>query len=60
MEIAYAILVVVGLVVLETVASIDNAIIKANILSTLTVDAHHWFLTGGIIIAAFGTHGILP
>lgn len=60
MEIAYAVLVVVGLVAFETVASIDNAIINADILSTMKAWARRWFLTWGIIIAVFGIRGILP
>ncbi len=60
MEIAYAVLVVIGLVAFETVASIDNAIINADILSTMKAWARRWFLTWGIIIAVFGIRGILP
>jgi len=60
MEIAYAVLVVVGLVAFETVASIDNAIINADILSTMKAWARRWFLTWGIIIAVFGIRGVLP
>ena len=60
MEIAYAVLVVVGLVAFETVASIDTAIINADILSTMKAWARRWFLTWGIIIAVFGIRGILP
>ena len=50
MEIAYAVLVIVGLVAFETVASIGNAIINASILSTMKAWARRWFLTCGIII----------
>ena len=60
MEIAYAILTVVGLVAFETVASIDNAIINADILSTMKAWARRWFLTWGIIVAVFGIRGVLP
>ncbi|HJK48453.1 MAG TPA: DUF475 domain-containing protein, partial [Methanocorpusculum sp.] len=60
MEIAYAVLVIVGLVAFETVASIDNAIINADILSTMKAWARRWFLTWGIIIAVFGIRGVLP
>ena len=59
MEIAYAVLVIVGLVAFETVASIDNAIINADILSTMKAWARRWFLTWGIIIAVFGIRGAL-
>mgnify|MGYP003297350361 FL=1 len=60
MEIAYSVLVVVGLAAFETVVSIDNAIINADILSTMKAWVRRWFLTWGIIIAVFGIRGILP
>ena len=60
MDILYAVIVVVGLVVFETIASIDNAIINADILSTMSAWAKRWFLTWGLIIAVFGVRGILP
>ncbi|MDO5844680.1 MAG: DUF475 domain-containing protein [Methanocorpusculum sp.] len=60
MEILSAIIVVVGLIIFETVASIDNAIINADILSTMKDWARRWFLTWGLIIAVFGVRGILP
>jgi hypothetical protein len=52
--------VVVGLVTFETVASIDNAIINADILSTMGLWARRWFLTWGVVIAVFGIRGVLP
>ena len=45
MDILYAVIVVLGLVVFETIASIDNAIINADILSTMSAWAKRWFLT---------------
>ena len=60
MEIAYAVLVIVGFVAFEPVASIVNAIINADILSTMKAWARRWFLTWGIIIAVFGIRGVLP
>lgn len=38
------ILTVAGLVVFETVSSIDNAIINADVLATMGEKAHRWFL----------------
>lgn len=55
-----AVIIVVGLVVFETIASIDNAIINADILSTMKERARKWFLTWGLIIAVFVIRGILP
>lgn len=60
MDILYAVIVVLGLVVFETIASIDNAIINADILSTMKSWARRWFLTWGLIIAVFGVRGVLP
>ncbi len=60
MDILYAVIVVLGLVVFETIASIDNAIINADILSTMSAWAKRWFLTWGLIIAVFGVRGVLP
>ncbi|MEA5036749.1 MAG: DUF475 domain-containing protein [Methanocorpusculum sp.] len=60
MDILYAVVVIIGLVAFETVASIDNAIINADILSTMKAWARRWFLTWGLIIAVFGVRGLLP
>lgn len=60
MDILYAVVVVVGLVVFESVCSIDNAIINADILSTMKEWARRWFLTWGLVIAVFVVRGILP
>ena len=60
MDILYAVVVVVGLVVFESVCSIDNAIINADILSTMKHWARRWFLTWGLVIAVFVVRGVLP
>lgn len=54
------ILTVVGLCVFETVSSIDNAIINAEVLNTMSARARRWFLTYGILIAVFLIRGFLP
>jgi len=53
-------LTVTGLVVFETVSSIDNAIINAEVLSTMGVRARKWFLVWGMIFAVFVVRGFLP
>lgn len=53
-------LIVLGLIVFETVASIDNAVINAEVLSTMGAKARRWFLTWGIFFAVFVARGILP
>jgi hypothetical protein len=55
-----SILIILGLVVFETVASIDNAVINAEVLSTMSQKARRWFLTWGIFFAVFVVRGLLP
>lgn len=54
------ILVVVGLCVFEIISSIDNAVINAEVLSTMSAKARRWFLIWGLFIAVFLIRGILP
>ena len=58
MDIISAVLIIIGLAAFETVASIDNAIINADILSTMREWARRWFLTWGILIAVFVIRGL--
>lgn len=60
MDFLTIILVVSGLVLFETISSIDNAIINADVLSTMGKTARRWFLLWGIIIAVFILRGALP
>ncbi len=53
-------LVVAGLVLFETITSIDNAIINAEVLSTMGERAKRWFLIWGLLIAVFAIRGLLP
>jgi uncharacterized protein len=55
-----AILVIIGLSLFESITSIDNAIINAEILSGMQRKARKWFLTWGILLAVFGVRGVLP
>lgn len=54
------ILTIIGLAVFEIVTSIDNAIINANVLSTMSQKARKWFMFWGILFAVFVIRGILP
>ena len=54
------VLIVVGLVLFETISSIDNAIINAEVLSTMGQKARKWFLLWGILFAVFLVRGLLP
>lgn len=53
-------LIVGGLCLFETISSVDNAIINAEVLSTMGQKARRWFLLWGILIAVFVIRGILP
>ena len=55
-----AIFTIIGLSLFETVSSVDNAIINAEILSTMSKRARRWFLTWGMLIAVFLVRGLLP
>jgi len=54
------IIIVAGLVLFETVSSIDNAIINAEVLSTMQPKARRWFLFWGILSSVFVVRGLLP
>jgi hypothetical protein len=60
MEIASAILIIAGLVLFETISSIDNAIINAEVLSTMGERARRWFLTWGPLFAVVVVRFMLP
>ncbi|MBX7059355.1 MAG: DUF475 domain-containing protein [Leptospirales bacterium] len=60
MSVVSVVLVVAGLCLFETISSIDNAIINAEVLSTMGQRARRWFLTWGILIAVFLIRGLLP
>ncbi|HTX72436.1 MAG TPA: DUF475 domain-containing protein [Rectinemataceae bacterium] len=60
MSILSALIIVVGLSLFELVSSIDNAVINAEVLSTMGARARRWFLRWGILIAVFVVRGLLP
>ena len=60
MGIVSLVLIVFGLVLFETITSIDNAIINAQVLSTMQTWARRWFLCWGLLIAVFVVRGLLP
>jgi hypothetical protein len=60
MDLLSTVLVVAGLVVFETISSVDNAIINAEVLSTMSMKARRWFLVYGLFIAVFVVRGVLP
>lgn len=60
MDLFNIILIVLGLCLFEVISSIDNAIINAEVLSTMQERARKWFLLWGLIIAVFLIRGLLP
>lgn len=54
------ILTIIGLALFETVSSIDNAVINAEVLATMGKRARKFFLTWGIFLAVFVVRGLLP
>lgn len=55
-----SILIIIGLALFETVSSLDNAVINAQVLTTMSKRARRWFLVYGLFIAVFLIRGVLP
>lgn len=53
-------IIILGLVVFETVSSVDNAIVNAHVLKTMSVKWRKIFLIWGIFTAVFLIRGVLP
>lgn len=53
-------LIIAGLSLFEIVSSIDNAVINAEVLSTMGQKARRWFLTWGLFFAVVMVRGLLP
>jgi hypothetical protein len=60
MNLISIILTISGLCLFEIISSIDNAIINAEVLSTMSQRARKWFLFWGLLFAVFVIRGILP
>ena len=54
------ILTILGLSLFEIISSVDNAIINAEVLSTMKPKARKWFLLWGLLLAVFVMRGFLP
>ena len=59
-EILSLILIVLGLSLFEIISSIDNAVINAEVLRTMSPRARKWFLIWGILFAVFIIRGLQP
>ena len=60
MDLLSIILIIGGLCLFETITSIDNAIINAEVLSTMSERARRWFLLYGLLFAVVAVRGLLP
>ncbi len=60
MDILGILLIIFGLSLFEIIISVDNAIINAEVLSTMSKKARRWFLMWGILFAVFIVRGALP
>lgn len=54
------VVIIVGLSLFEIISSVDNAVINADVLSTMSARARHWFLFWGMLFAVFIVRGVLP
>ena len=60
MDILSATLTVVGLAMFEIVSSVDNAVVNADVLETMSAIGRRWFLTGGMLLSVFLVRAGLP
>jgi uncharacterized protein len=60
MDILSIVIIIAGLCLFETITSIDNAIINAEVLTTMSERARRWFLIWGLLFAVFAVRGLLP
>ncbi len=60
MDLFSILLTIAGLALFETISSIDNAIINAEVLSTMQKKAQRWFLFWGLLFAVVVVRGLLP
>ena len=60
MELLPIILTISGLVLFEVISSVDNAIINAEVLSTMGQKMRKFFLFWGLLFAVFIVRGLLP
>lgn len=51
---------IIGLAAFEVVSSIDNAVINAEVLQTMSPKGKKWFLLWGMLFAVVAVRGLLP
>ncbi len=60
MTIGTIVITILGLCLFEIISSIDNAVINAEVLGTMTEKSRKWFLIWGLIFAVVVIRGLLP
>jgi uncharacterized protein len=60
MDFVSILLVILGLCLFEIISSVDNAIVNAEVLSTMSKKSQKWFLFWGLLFAVFIVRGLLP
>lgn len=60
MEFIYILLIILGLSLFEIIISVDNAVINAEVLSTMSQKARRLFLLWGFLFAVIVVRGVLP
>ncbi len=59
-DLGIALFTVLGLALFEVVIAVDNAVVNAHVLSTMSEKARRWFLLWGLLVAVFIVRGLLP
>lgn len=60
MDLTSILLIIGGLALFEIIVSVDNAIVNADVLATMSAKARKWFLVWGLLFAVFIVRGLLP
>ncbi len=60
MHFQYLILTILGLSLFEIITSLDNAVINAEVLSTMGAKSRKWFLLWGFLLAVVVIRGLVP
>src|ERR1035437_7147227 len=55
-----AIFTIIGLSLFEAISSIDNAVVNAEVLTTMGKKSRKWFLLWGFLFAVIVVRGVLP
>lgn len=60
MHLLPSIITILGLALFEIISSIDNAVVNAEVLSTMSPKGRKWFLFWGLLFAVVVVRGLLP